>query len=256
MTKFVSKHPRNDKIVYLNKRQQNMHRTLLFGFLFFNISLSAQQNVDVSSGNVNALSTSFFKVVGGEPFVSARFTKLVDGTPYFKNDWLKGKIILDGGQEFKGMEIKLDLYDSKVHYKDEKGQELIATSTIKKVVLFDTAARQVFNFVNGSFIETSDKISGWYQLLAEGKVSLLKKFEKKLEETKPYGSATVEQSIVSSPRYFIVINKTLAEIKKLKDLPDILPDKKEEIAAYIKTKKLSKRNDESVESVINYYNGL
>ena len=92
-----------------------MLRLLILGLLFFSFSLNAQQNVDVSSGDVNALSTSFFKVVGGEPFVSARFTKLVDGTPYFRTDWLKGNIILNGGQEFDGRYIKLDLYDNEVH---------------------------------------------------------------------------------------------------------------------------------------------
>jgi hypothetical protein len=215
----------------------------LFGLIVLFLASHAQKNIDVTSDNVNALSTSFFNVVSGEPFVSAKFTKLVDGTPYFRNDWLKGNVTLGEGQQFAGVYIKLDLYNNEVHYRNENGGELIATSPIQKVILFDTAAQQVFSFVNGSFIESNSPLSGWYQLLVDGKILLLKKSDKKLEEEKPYGSATVEQSIVSLPRHYVLINKNLTEIKKLKDLPDILIDKKEEIVSYIKSRKFSKKNE-------------
>ena len=41
------------------------------------ISMLAQRTVDVTEGNVNALSSSFFNVVAGEPVVSAKFAKTV-----------------------------------------------------------------------------------------------------------------------------------------------------------------------------------
>jgi len=219
-------------------------------------SLAAQRSVDVTEGNVNALSTSFFNIVGGEPFV-VKFTKLVEGSPYFSNEWLKGNVTLDGGKEFDGIPLRLDLYDNQVHYRNANGVELIASPQIKKLSLFDTAAKQTFNFINGSSIAAKKSSEGWYQVLTNGKASLFKKYEKRLIEDRPYGSATVEQSIMTFSHYYILTNgEDLKEIKKFKDLPDLLNGKKEEVSTYIKDKRLSGKKDDDYRDVVNYFNGL
>jgi len=218
------------------------------------ISSSAQKTVDVTTNDINALSTSFFNVVGGEPFVLAKFTKLVEGTPYFKEEWMKGNIIINGEKEYTGIYLKLDLFDNEVHYQDPKGIEMIATGLVQKIILFDTAAQQVFNFVNGVYIQANSRVKGWYQLLVNGKASLFKQINKQLRENKPYGSATIEQSIISSSHYYILYNGIFTEIKKIRDLPGILNDKKEEVVQYIKN--LSGKSDDDFENVINYFNGL
>jgi hypothetical protein len=45
-------------------------------------------------------------------------------------------------------------------------------------------------------------------------------------------------------------------VKKIKDLPAVLVDKKDEIAQYIKTNNVSGKTDQDWEIVINYYNSL
>jgi hypothetical protein len=222
----------------------------------FCFSSSGQKTVDVSSGNVSPLSSSFFTVVGGEPVVNAKFAKLVEGSPYFKDDWMKGLVTINGDQEFAGVYLKLDLYDNQVHYKDQGGTELIATTIIKKLTLFDSTTQDVYNFINGRFIIANNKLAGWYQTLAEGKVSLFKQYKKQLREDRPYGSATFEQSIFTSPHYFVLVNGDFKEVKKFKDLPDVLSDKKDLLSQYIKTNNLSGKTDEDFENVINYFNGL
>jgi hypothetical protein len=59
---------------------------------------SAQKTIDVTTSNVNAMSPSFFNVIGGQPFVSAKFARLVEGTPYFRDEWMKGNVVLNGGR--------------------------------------------------------------------------------------------------------------------------------------------------------------
>ncbi|HEY1870176.1 MAG TPA: hypothetical protein VGG71_03915 [Chitinophagaceae bacterium] len=229
----------------------------LVGLCAFYISSSAQQKtVDVSSGDVSPLAPSFFTVVGGEPVVNAKFAKLVEGSPYFKDDWLKGWVMINGGQEFAGVYLKLDLYDNQVHFKDNSGNEMIATTTVKKLTLFDSSAQEVYNFINGSFIITNNKLTGWYQTLADGKVSLFKQYKKQLREDRPYGSATFEQSIFTSPHYFVLVNGDFKEIKKIKDFPDVLSEKKEPLSQYIKTNNLSGKTDDDFINLINYFNGL
>src|ERR1043165_8201780 len=115
------------------------------------ILLWAQKTVDVADGNSSAMSPSFFTVVNGEPVVFAKFAKIVDGTPYFSDEWMKGNVVINGGSQFTGIYVKLDLYDNEIHYRDLKGNELVATTPIQKLILFDSSAQLVFNFINGPY---------------------------------------------------------------------------------------------------------
>ena len=142
------------------------------------ISLLAQKTVDVAEGNASAMSPSFFSVVGGEPVVFAKFAKIVDGTPYFSDEWMKGNVVINGDKQFTGVYLKLDLYNNEVHYRDLKGNELVAITPIQRLILFDSSSQLVFNFVNGAYINTTSHARGWYQLLAEGKASVFKQIKK------------------------------------------------------------------------------
>lgn len=231
-----------------------------FYFIFisiYSLSALAQKTVDVTKINDgSAISPAFFNVVGGEPFVMVKFTKLVEGTPYFKDDWMKGNVVVNGGGQYSGVYLKLDLYDNEVHFRDQRGNEMIATTPIQRIVLIDSAAQELYNFISGDFIQANGRVKGWYQLLSEGKATLLKKFEKRMQETRPYGSATVEQTIVTASRYYILYNGNFTEIKKLKELPDILVDKKQEVGQFIKSNNLSGKTDSDFMLLVNYYNGL
>jgi hypothetical protein len=94
---------------------------------------------------------------------------------------------------------------------------------------------------------------GWYQLLVQGEVTLFKQYHKIIREDKPYNSATVEQYIDTSPRYFVLYKNSFAEIKKMKDLPDIFKDRKEQLVKYIKDNKLTGKTDEDYTVIVNFY---
>ena len=83
---------------------------------------------------------------------------------------------------------------------------------------------------------------------------MYKKLTKVITETKPYGSATTEQVIHTSSRYFILYNNQLIRIKKFRDLADILSDKKTEVLSFITSNKLNGKSDEDYNSLLSYYN--
>src|SRR4029079_11143848 len=219
---------------------------LFFGILLcsFTISVVAQKTVDVTKGNNSAMSPSFFTVVNGEPVVFAKFTKIVDGTPYFNDQWMKGNVVLTTGSEFAGVYLKLDLYNNVVHYRDPKGNELIAATPIQKLILFDSSSQTVFTFINGAYINTNDHVKGWYQLLADGKASMLKQIRKRMSEEKPYGSATIERSVRTSFQYYALYGGDLIQVKRFTELPDVLRDKKEEISTYIEENNVAGKTDD------------
>lgn len=220
------------------------------------MSLQAQKTVDVAEGNTSAMSPSFFTVVNGEPVVFAKFAKIVDGTPYFSDEWMKGTVVLNGDNQFTGVYLKLDLFDNEVHYRDPKGNELVATTPVKRIILFDSSAQLVFNFISGPYINANSPVKGWYQLLVEGKASLFKQISKHMREDKPYGSATIERSVTTTFQYYALYNGNFIQVKKFKEIPDVLNDKKDEITNYIRTNKLTGKTDDDYRAVFNHYNEL
>ena len=232
-----------------------MKLLLLPSFLFTTIIGSAQNTIDITKQNVDA--AYYFNVINGTPVVSTKFAKVVEGTPYFKNDWAKGVVILTGGKQYPNMFLKLNILDNQVHYQDEKGKEMVATAPIKKVILTDPDKSEMDTFINSRYIVgLNSPIDRWYQLLAEGKASVLKLINKQMTENKPYGSATIEQKIYSSPQYFILYNNELIKAKKIKELAEIFPEKRKELLKYISDNHLSGKSDNDFIIAVNYYNSL
>src|SRR5215213_208755 len=164
-----------------------------FLFLTFSCFLSLSgfsQNrvIDVDKGGVDV--RGVFYTIGGEPFVNVKFVRLVEGTPYFREEWLNGSVILSGGRVYNNLSLKLDLYDNEVHYLDDKGVEYVASTPIKQVAITDGNIEHVF--LHSSVLPSNNFYSKptWYQRLSQDTVSLYKYFNKQLSESRPYGQAT------------------------------------------------------------------
>jgi hypothetical protein len=230
----------------------------LFACLFFLTPFFsfAQQVIDVNKQDVRGVNSNVFFVVAGEPFVNAKFTRLVDGSPYFSDEWMKGIAMMDSGNRYSGI-LKLDLMENKIHFQDEKGNEMVATTKVRQLVLIDTIKQTAFSFVHSSSLKTTDPRSGWYQLLAEASLAkLYKQSVKNLQEIKPYNSATVEQYIRTADYYYILYNGKLTAVKKIKDIADILGDKKPKILKYISENKLNGKSDNDFINVMSFYKSL
>lgn len=214
--------------------------------------LRAQQTIDVGKEDVNPMS-GLFTAVGGEPVSFARYVKVVDGTPYFSEDWMNGTLVMPSGKKFDSVQVKIDLLADEVHYKDKAGNALIATSRLREIWLKDATGARKFHFVHSSHIGSG---TGWHLLLTDGRAILLKKLVKEIIETKPYGSSVTEQRIQTSSRYFILLNNQLLTVKSLSAIPDLLPDQGDALRQYISTNKLKGKSDGDYISLISYYNSL
>jgi len=223
---------------------------------FISTSTFAQRVIDVTNNN-SAANGSLFYAVGGEPMNNAKYVAIVEGTAYYNDAFLPGKIILSGGKVYDSLSLKLDLMDNTVHYLAPGGDELIATTAIRSVIFKNLLDKTETRFDYSDFLKTGSKPeSGWYQLLDTGTVTLYKRSVKSIKENKPYGLATVEQTITTSGNYYILINAVFTPVKKLKQLPDMLQDKKTELQEYITSKNLTGKTDKDYLELVAYYNGL
>ncbi len=218
--------------------------------------LSLSQTIDVDKSDkgstvINNLYTS------GLPYVNAKFVRLVSGSPFFNEQMMRGILISRDNTEYRNIVIRLNLLESQVNFLNNKQEELIVGTPLREVTLIDTVNQKNYHFIFSEHIESTDKVEkGFYQILQKGKAGLYAHHKKVLKENRAYNSATYEQSIETYVTYYVLLGGQWKKINKIKDLPSVLSDKKNEVQEYISSKGLSGYKQENVESVINYYNSL
>lgn len=234
-------------------------KKLLIFYCFVSIvtNSNSQKVIDVDKETGHASVFNYVYTVAGTPFVNAKFSRVVEGSPFFTEEMMKGAIILSEGKEYRNVLVRVNLLESQVNYIGDKQIELVATTPVREVVLWDTINNKDYRFVSSDYIEAIEKPEkNFYELLQAGKAELYKQHKKQLMESKPYGSATVEQRILTEVRYFVLKGKQWNRVKKLKDLTALLNDKASDIAKFINDNKISGDNQANFESVISHYNSL
>jgi|GWRWMinimDraft_5_1066013.scaffolds.fasta_scaffold03477_2 hypothetical protein len=215
----------------------------------------SQKVVDVGKDLI--ATSNLFYIVNGEPVNNAKYVRVVDGSPYLNEAWADGKIILSGGRLYDNIKLRIDLVDNTLHYLTPDGTELIATTLVRSVLLKDPVTQLFTRFDNADFIPCTIKNDkGWYQILDSGTVTVYKSYRKNILESKPYGSATYEQTITTNFQYYIYKNAMLIPVVKFKQLPDMLQDKKSELQEYIYSNNLTGKTDADYVRFISYYNSL
>ena len=225
-------------------------------FFFLAITGYTQKTIDVGKEDVK-ISPGNFYTIGEQLVATAKYVKVVEGSPYFRETWMRGMVTLSKGSRYDSILLRLDLLDNSLQFINLDGKEMIVTSPVRAIILHDSVTGKKYEFDNSVFLPVTNKIeTGWYQLLADGQVALYKRMVKTLKENQPYGSATVEQTISDATQYYIFANSVFTRVKKMKDIPVQLNDKKEELNKYISVKKLSGHSDADYASVVDYYNSL
>jgi hypothetical protein len=226
----------------------------LFCLLVFYSGYS-QTVIDVDKNPV-PLSNRLFYTTGGFPVSTAKYIRLVAGSPYFSETWMKGTIITRDSIQYSNIPLKLDLLEGSLVYLNNNNEEMISVVPAIKVSLNDTVNGKYYLFVHSSVISSVPPVNGWYQVLTGGVVTLYKQYFKNIYESKAYGSSVTEQTIRTDERYFIDINHTLTRVKKLQDIAELSANKKQELTDYIQKNKLSGKKESDFIAIAEYYNSL
>ncbi|TDH24547.1 hypothetical protein EXU57_14485 [Segetibacter sp. 3557_3] len=215
---------------------------------FYMISLQAQRVVDVST---NQLPVGV-QLVNGNPILLDKYVRVVQGSPFFKDEYLPSNFIHVLSK--RPMAVKLNLLSNEVQFRDENGKEFIANNKVTRVVLTD-AFGQTYKFIHPSTFNTMAKVpEAWYELLVEGKASLYKLHKKNVSESTPYGQATTEQTITTTPQFFVYANQSFNRVKQVKDFGDIFADKFRDISTFIRQSRIQEKSEDNFKKVVDHYN--
>lgn len=229
-------------------------RKLLLPYLLI-ISLAAHtQKIDIIQNRGGGVLYNQRKVAASPS--PLKYENITQGSPYFSDTWMTGQLEMSEGGIQDDMQIRLDLLEGSVLYMDH-GQSMTATTPLRSVIIKDPVTDKVYTFHHSHFyVFPEHMVTGWYQLIVDGKARLYKRIEKKLTVAPIFNSASTEELISTTDQYFIAVDSAYTLIKKVKDIPALLGDKKEKVKAYIGSKGLGGQSESDYSKVIIFYNSL
>ncbi len=201
----------------------------------------------------------FVNDVQGHPITEISYTD-IEGDPYLLNKWTSGTIVLSNNKSFSAT-LKLDTYGNRLLYRGENGETMEFENKLTSFTLPLTGNEvsdiKPIVFVNNIPPVDNQTENSWYQLIADGKVKLLKYYGKQLMETKAFNSATTTKSFTDYQVYYIFRDNQLIKVSlNKKSLVKALAGHIADAESYLKTNNLNLKSDAGLQKFFVWYNSL
>jgi len=195
--------------------------------------------------------------INGQPFVN-KFPD-VSGSPFITG-FKMSNILLYGGKGFSNVLSRINFYDQTVSFIAVNGAE-VATSPgyIRELNYTDTSIMGPVKHVYRTSFPPTDSLTAtqFYEVLADGRCTLLKAIVKSISETRNALTASVSRDFETIETLYVYQNGSMTRVRKDKDfMLSKMADKKEEMAVYLQSHKISFRDPLQLAELVNYYNGL
>jgi hypothetical protein len=233
-------------------------RSALYVVFFSSLFLTtkSQKTINVDSSYILPTKVHAFFLTDGQPYVNVKFARVVEGSPFFIDQWNKGYISTREGKKLRDVTLRLNLVDQQLHYLKD-GIEYVTDQPLKEVLIEDEKSGNLYIFRSGFPSVQYGNSKTFYQALAEGEVLLLKHIRKMITENTPFGSATTQQTIRNAEHYYISKKGSMIKIRKdRQSILNALEDKKDPLEKFINQNRLNLRTEEDMIKLVNYYNAL
>jgi len=195
--------------------------------------------------------------VSGSLLYIYQFEK-VQGTSFLKDKWMDASVTVDNGYTFKHVQLKFDVYNNKfIFNRNDSAYEL---GVYVNAVCFypnPSDTTQKFFFKKGYIINNTIKAEKYLQVLVEGKISLLKSYQKEIEEYTEYGDANKFKRFNDKENYYLLQDGQykLVSLNK-KSLENVFGSQYNKIEVLLKEKDLSAKDEAGWIAAIKYNNAI
>ena len=192
---------------------------------------------------------------GGIPFVNAKYVRIVQGSIFIPETLSPAQIYIKGNSRaFDNVPARINVMDNQLNFLDEKkGIELTTTSSIQEVRFRDASTGQIRIYTQ-SIPDCPGTAPGWHELLEKGKLNLYRQIVKSISETKPYGGATTEQTVLTSYNYWIQTGNACRPVKKISELIEIISRSDPDFPGKLPQRRFSEKKEEDWAEVVRTYN--
>ena len=226
-----------------------------FTFLMF-CDLSAQKNTISTTGKWGQ--QLFISDVNGQAFIN-KYDGIV-GNVYDHADYQLARITLKDGRVYNDIKARINLLEHEVNFIASNGQEGFLGKGMATEIIYTVPKEsgQEFQVFQCGFppIDNQNRIS-FYQILYNGKTSLLKSVYKSIQERNNDLSGERYKEFATYENMYLLKDGVMSRIKKDKSsLLNLLKDKEAALKKYIEGQKLNLKNEASLIELIKYYNSL
>lgn len=184
-----------------------------------------------------------------------RANKYVDvqGSPYLNPDWKEGAVTTATSKSYPNLKVRYDIYAGELEYQQNNQTYRLSPATMKEFRIVDN---NEMVFRNGFAAINDNTPTTFYQVLVDGPTKLLKQFKGKMNENKPFNSATVTKEFQQQEYYFIARpDGSMQRINKnKKSVLAALNDQKDRLEKLIKEQDLNPSNENNLITLLENYN--
>jgi hypothetical protein len=223
-------------------------------------STIAQTATDRSPLNVK---TSGYNVMinvvdkDGKPF-APEFD--VQGHPFFEEQWSLANLALANGKTYSRIRARVNIHQGTLHFLNPGGAEMyLDASELSRIELLDSLS----NTVKHTFIKmaTPNKTGGkdhqLYQVLAEGKITVLKWLHKTIQNYTHEFSKEVTRSFEQKDSYQVFAQNQLQPLKRKESFWEpLMQDKWKAVDGFASTNNLGFKEIADIVKLVTHYNGL
>ena len=220
--------------------------------LFCSHNMIAQNREKDFSGQI--IISDFY----GRPF--DKYSPDIEGSPFLEDRFYKATLLLHNGRVIDSLGVRIDLYKQEIDIKMPNDIEAVAgPGMIKEILLQDSAQPQklLYKFRSGFPAVDNQNENNYYQVLADGKITLVKSIRKKIAEQKNDISGEIVKVFETYEDYYLVVNKVMIKAKRNTSFFEAqMTDKKEPVKKYIKDHNINCRYMDKAAELVAFYNSL
>jgi hypothetical protein len=182
------------------------------------------------------------------------------GNPFFTEVWYNTNLQLAGGDIFRNVKTRLDILNNNLHFIDEKGAEMyVSAIELKRVEFTDSVKKDSVLLKFNVYAEqkSGQKKTAFYQVLEEGRITLLNLVAKRIDENRDNFTQRITREIVLSETGYVYSNNTLVAIKhKSSFWKELMQDKWTTVENHINANDIGFKSHDDIQKIVVFYNAL
>ena len=182
----------------------------------------------------------------------------ISGNPYLLNNWNYGVIKFTSGRIVKQFKLKFDCLNNQLLLQFE-GNTFAAESKVTEFVIYPKGKSKNDSMVFRKGFPSIDRgnENTYYQVLLDGKSTLLRLFIKLIIEEKQIVGGSVSKKTDDDEQFYLLQDKAMITLPREKNsVHESFPLHKDELRQYIVKEQLKMRNAGDFVKLVQYYNSI
>lgn len=219
---------------------------ILFSLLF--LSIECMSSVP---GGVELPDTIELQILNNGRAWRNLYYKIKGDQFLFIGEFLPGSVKIEG-RTFDNLRLKYDIYNDELIMITDNG--IIIQLNKEMVESFSMVFDKIYNFRNIE-ADTLNSLSGYVNVLYDGNISLYVKYRKEILQLVVENKYDMFNQI---NRIYVKKDGVIFRVDTKREFLNLFKDKKQQLHAFIRSEKLklSRKNPESFQPVVEYYDTL